>query len=179
MTVDEQKLNRDTEISHRASLYGRMFALLRAGAPEEQLDAILVEIATCEAEIRRLSDEVNDRIWYQNYNKILDGYGAAVTLLQADAGQREKNHADLMSLLEETVRGLKKLVARVTKIDARDTRQYRLTLKNQEQLQAKIDALAAGFDQYKAGSRREQVDTIVQDVEDIKRRLAALEAGRG
>lgn len=87
MTVDEQKTNRDMEISRRARLYGKLFALQRSGAPEEEIDGVLVELGVCEAEIRRMSDEVNDRIWYQNYNKILDGYGEAVRLLQQKDGQ--------------------------------------------------------------------------------------------
>lgn len=97
VTIDAQKEALYAEMTRRASLYTRMFALQRSGAPAEEIDQIIAQIGISEAETRRMSDEVNDRIWYQNY-------GQVVRLLE----QEVEGHSRSLALLEENSAAIKK-----------------------------------------------------------------------
>lgn len=98
MAIDPQKIALYADITNRAGLYSRMLMLQRNDAPPEEIDGVIAAIGIVEAEIRRQSDEINDRIWYQNYGKMLALLEKQSDLLpQVLEGQKE-THGSIVAL---------------------------------------------------------------------------------
>lgn len=172
MAIDPQKEALYAEITRRAGLYTHMLLLQRNGADVGQIDIAIAAIGNSESEIRRMSDEVNDRIWYANYGKML---GLLET--QAEyfpellAGQKE-THGSVTALsaqfqtLSETV-------------DELERGYHELNARHAEQ----IEGLAADIAAIKKvladrpAQRVEEHAALDDRLKEMESRLAALEAG--
>lgn len=99
MTIDPQKEALYAEVTRRAGLYGKLFALQRNDAAPSEIDAALAALGACESEIRRMSDEVNDRIWYRNYEQQAERY----------TEERAAQHRELLAAIREGAAETKKL----------------------------------------------------------------------
>lgn len=172
MAIDTQKEALYAEITRRADLYTHMLLLQRNGADASQIDLAIAAIGDAEAEIRRMSDEINDRIWYANYGKMMGLLEAQAEYFPQLLTGQEETHSSIAALsgqfqtLSETV-------------DQLEQGYHELNDRHKNQIAGLSSDIAAIREVLAArpAQRAEEHAALEERLRDMERRLTALEAG--
>lgn len=153
MTITPQKEALYALVGSRANLYQRLFQQQRENAAPAAIDQTLSALATAESEIRRLSDEVNNEVWYRNYAATfatLEQQGSAILTA---LGELRGGQTALQAGFHSLDAAMTQLSARVEVIERdlntryAESRSDRANLHaGMQQMRADLDALAARMD---------------------------------